>query len=103
MRRAFLASPAKFVRAATRLNFPNPTRIFDAARNGVSFVGHDGVFDIRFLVDAGALDDGTGPQLSEANCLAAFDRLLDSIHDVAREAYSSNPLASHGLSAADFR
>ena len=86
-----------------RLNFPNLTSIFDTARNGVSSVGHEGVFDIRFLVDAGALDDRTGLEMSEANCLAASDRLRDSIHDVAREAYSHNPLASHGLSAADFR
>ncbi len=103
MRRAFLVPLAKFVRAAMRLNFPNLTRIFDTARNGVSFVGHEGVFDIRFLVDAGALDDGTGLEMPEANCLAASDLLRDSIHDVAREAYSNNPLASYELSAADFR
>ena len=91
------------MRAAITLNFPNPTRIFDETRNGASFVGHDGIFEIRFLVNAGALDDGAGLEMSEANCLSAFDRLLDLIHDVAREAYSNNPLASYTLSAADFR
>jgi Protein of unknown function (DUF1488) len=37
------------------LAFPNPSRSFDEARNGVVFFGHDGVFEIRFFVEAGAL------------------------------------------------
>ena len=37
------------------LAFPNPSRSFDEARNAVLFFGHDGVFEIRFFVEAGAL------------------------------------------------
>jgi hypothetical protein len=37
------------------LAFPNPSRTFDEARNAVLFFGHDGVFKIRFFVEAGAL------------------------------------------------
>ena len=37
------------------LNFPNPSRSFDAARNGVRFTGHDGLFEVSFLVEAAAL------------------------------------------------
>jgi hypothetical protein len=89
---------------AMTLNFPNPTRSFDEMRNAVCFVGHDGMFEIRFFVEAGALADGAeGSRMSEAKCLSAFDRLRGSIHDVAREAYSNNHLNSYTLSAADFR
>lgn len=34
--------------------FPNPSRSFDVNRNGVRFVGHDGVFGIPFIVMASA-------------------------------------------------
>jgi len=87
------------------LNFPNPTRSFDEMRNAVRFVGHDGVFEIRFFVEAGALA-GRGAQesrMSEAKCLSAFDRSRGSIEDVARKAYSSKRLNFYTLSAADFR
>ena len=40
---------------AMTLNFPNPTRSFEEMRNAVCFVGHDGIFEIRFFVEAGAL------------------------------------------------
>lgn len=87
------------------LNFPNPTRSFDAMRNAVRFVGHDGLFEIRFLVEAGALAEGgaLGREISESKCLSAFDRLRGSIHDVAREAYANKRQSVYMLSAADFR
>jgi hypothetical protein len=37
------------------LAFPNPSRSFDEVRNAVRFIGHDGMFQIRFFVEAGAL------------------------------------------------
>ena len=37
------------------LAFPNPSRSFDDARNAVRFIGHDGMFEVRFFVEAGAL------------------------------------------------
>jgi hypothetical protein len=87
------------------LNFPNPSRSFDEARNAVRFVGHDGIFEIRFFVEAGALAGGGAPGsgISEAKCLSAFDQSRASIHDVAREVYSNKRLSSYTLSAADFR
>lgn len=87
------------------LNFPNPTRSFDETRNAVRFVGHDGLFEIRFFVEAGALaEGGMAPrEMSEENCLSAFDRLLGSIHDVARVAYSHKRLNAYTLCASDFR
>ena len=85
---ALLLDACRSREPAMTLNFPNPTRSFDEMRNAVCFVGHDGIFEIRFFVEAGALaDDGGahGSRMSEAKCLSAFDRLRGSIHDVARE------------------
>ena len=53
------------------LAFPNPSRSFDEVRNAVRFIGHDGMFQVRFLVEAGALEKsgtelrGTGAVGSE--------------------------------------
>jgi Protein of unknown function (DUF1488) len=59
------------------LAFPNPSRSFDEAMNAVLFFGHDGVFEIRFFVEAGALAiSGTAlptMPMSEARCLSVFD------------------------------
>jgi hypothetical protein len=87
------------------LNFPNPTRSFDETRAAVHFVGHDGIFEIRFLVEAGALADSAEPGggVSESKCLSAFDNMRVTIHDVARRAYSNKRLSSYRLSVADFR
>lgn len=89
------------------LAFPNPSRSFDEARNAVRFIGHDGMFQIRFFIEAGALTKShiairnTGTL--EAKCLSAFDALRTSIQDVARKAYSHGRRDSYTLTAADFR
>lgn len=87
------------------LSFPNPTRSFDEKRNAVQFVGHDGVFEVRFFVEASALaDDESGDAtIFVANCLSAFDTMRDSIEKFARKAYSNKRLNSYTLSAANFR
>jgi hypothetical protein len=89
------------------LAFPNPSRSFDEMRNAVRFFGHDGMFEIRFFVEADVLAksdialhrSGT----SEATCLSAFDARRASIHDVARQVYSRGRLNSYTLMPADFR
>ena len=59
------------------LAFPNSSRSFDEARNAVRFIGHDGMFEVRFFVEAGALaraDARVGKtKPSESECLRAFD------------------------------
>ena len=55
------------------LAFANPSRSFDEARNAVQFFGHDGVVEIRFFVEAGALGISGTAGMSEAKCLSAFD------------------------------
>ncbi len=88
------------------LAFPNPTRSFDETRNAVGFIGHDGMFAVRFFIEAGALAKSftqlrqTGA--TETKYLAAFDALVMSIHDVARKAYSHRRRDSYTLTAADF-
>jgi hypothetical protein len=89
------------------LAFPNPSRSFDEVRNAVRFMGHDGMFQIRFFVEAGALTTADAAKREagalEARCLTAFDALRTSIYDVAREAYSHGRCDSYTLTAADFR
>jgi hypothetical protein len=89
------------------LSFPNPSRSFDDEQNVVRFSGHDGMSQVRFLVEAAALEKsgaelrGTAP--SEAKCLAAFDSMRTSIYDAARKAYSHRRRDFYTLTTADFR
>ena len=87
------------------LAFPNPSRSFDEARNAVRFYGHDGMFEIRFYVEAAALAKGRprSPGMSETECLSAFDAMRASIHEVARKIYSKRHCKLNTLTAADFR
>ena len=89
------------------LAFPNPSRSFDQVRNAVRFTGHDGMFEVRFFVEAGALQQSDaalhGSGASEKNYLAAFDALRTRIQNVARKAYSHCRCDSYTLTAADFR
>jgi hypothetical protein len=89
------------------LLFPNPSRSLDEKRNAVRFIGHDGMFEVRFFVEAEALviaDAELGrSEISESKLLSAFDALRLPIYDVARKAYSSGRRDSYTLTAADFR
>lgn len=85
------------------LEFPNRSRSFDEARNAVRFIGHDGMFEVPFFVEAAALARPGSTELSQTDCLTAFDAARGSIHDVAREAYSHGRRTSYILTAADFR
>ena len=89
------------------LLFPNASRSFDEKRNAIRFIGHDGMFEVRFFVEAEALmiaDAELGrSEISELKLLSAFDALRLSIYDVARRAYSSGRHDPYTLTAADFR
>ncbi len=92
-------------RPTMTLRFPNPSRNFDAPRNGVGFYGHDGVFEIRFFVEAAALAGSASRDagLSEDQCLRAFDSLREPIEEAARKAYVSSGRNSYVLRVADIR
>jgi Protein of unknown function (DUF1488) len=83
------------------LIFPNRSRSFDEARKAVRFLGHDGMFEVPFLIRADALAGQGSSEMTEADCLAAFDAARDLIHEVALRAYSRG--RSTILTAADFR
>ena len=88
------------------LSFPNASRSFDDEQNAVRFSGHDGMSQVRFLVEAAALEKSgvslRGTATSEAKCLAAFDAMRTSIYDAARKAYSHRRHDFYTLTAADF-
>lgn len=85
------------------LAFPNPSRSFDEARKAIRFIGHDGMFEVPFFVEVGALVKPDKPAPTEAESLTAFDAEVGSIHDVAREAYANGRRTSYTLTAVDFR
>ena len=87
------------------LSFPNPSRNFNEARRGVSFSGHDGMFEIVFFVE-GAVLAGRQPApapLTEQQYLSAFDAMRTSIHDVALKVYASRHRQTNTLTTTDFR
>ncbi|ASP86567.1 DUF1488 domain-containing protein [Sinorhizobium meliloti] len=89
------------------LLFPNSSRSFDEKRNAIRFLGHEGMFEVRFFVEADALvvaDAELGrSKVSESKLLSAFDALRSSVYDVARKAYSGGRRDCYTLTAAHFR
>jgi hypothetical protein len=87
------------------LNFPNPSRQFDERRKAIRFSGYDGVFEVRFMVEASALAEaGTPPaDMTEPKCLEAFDRRVAKVHEAARTAYARQRREDYTLSASDLR
>ena len=71
------------------LNFPNPSRSFDASGNRVRFWGYDRAIEVSFFVEEDALQK-LYPQMSkaEAGFLEAFDATRARIYEVASEVYS---------------
>jgi hypothetical protein len=87
---------------ASKLEFPNPTRSFDEARNAVRFVGYENMVPIAFFVEVEALLKLGASSASEAECLAAFDASLKLMHDTARKAHSSGSSRPCTLTITDF-
>ncbi|UCI24912.1 DUF1488 domain-containing protein [Mesorhizobium sp. B2-8-5] len=89
------------------LAFPNPSRSFDETRNAVCFIGHDGMFQVRFFVEVEALgtfgDHPGGRETAENAYLSAFDALRGSIQDAASKAYARERRNSYTLTSTGFR
>jgi Protein of unknown function (DUF1488) len=87
------------------LNFPNPSRSFDASRSRVRFWGYEGAVEISFFVDEGALRR-LCPEMSsvEAGFLSAFDAARKRIHKVAAKVYAraGKGVSAFSLAADDF-
>jgi len=88
-----------------RLNFPNPSRSFDAGRSLVCFWGYDSAIEVSFFVAADTLKllcpDMTG---AEAGFLKAFDSARSRIHEVADKVYVRSRKGTYAyiLAAEDF-
>ena len=85
------------------MNFPNPSRSYDAARRVVRFWGHDRSMESTFFVTADALlRIQPNLQLGEAGLLRAFDKNRDLIYAAAARIYSRGRKGSYDLTATDF-
>ena len=74
------------------LEFPNPSRSYDAARHCVCFWGYDNSREITFLVDDAVirnLQPGAGSD--ERSILGAFDQFREKLLEIARKRYVSGP------------
>jgi len=87
------------------LNFPNPSRSFDAGKNRVLFWGYDRSIEVSFFVEADALKR-LCPEMSgaETGFLQAFDAERKRIHEVANKVYvrGGRGTYSYILAAKDF-
>jgi Protein of unknown function (DUF1488) len=88
-----------------RLNFPNPSRCFDASRSRVCFWGYDSAIEVSFFVEADALKR-LCPEMSsaETGLLQAFDAARNRIQDVADKVYVRGGKGTYAyiLAAEDF-
>ncbi|MCG6866832.1 MAG: DUF1488 domain-containing protein [Thiogranum sp.] len=88
-----------------RLNFPNPSRSFDASRSRVCFWGYDSAIEVSFFVESGALQR-LCPEMSgaETGLLEAFDAARSRIHEVADKVYvrGGKGVCAYSLVAEDF-
>ena len=87
------------------INFPNPSRSFDASKNRVRFWGYDSALEISFFVDVAVLQK-LNPEMSlaEGSVLKAFDAALERIHSVALKAYKhgNKGIYDYSLTVEDF-
>jgi hypothetical protein len=87
------------------LNFPNPSRSFDATKNRIRFWGYDSAMEVPFFVEADALKK-LCPEMTtvEAGLLKAFDAARQRIHRVANSVYARGPkgATAYILAAKDF-
>ncbi len=85
------------------LQFPNASRSFDEQRKTVRFQGYDGMFEIRFLVEADALIRTADRSAVEPDYLNAFDSQRSVIQKAAVKVYERNRRSSYTLTADDLR
>ncbi|MGF6599879.1 hypothetical protein P3T23_004613 [Paraburkholderia sp. GAS448] len=81
------------------LNFPNPSRSYDASRHCVVFWGYDNSREIAFQVDEAVLSNlSPGMGSDESSMLAAFDLHHDRVLLLARGVYSGGPQNRYRIS-----
>jgi hypothetical protein len=81
------------------LQFPNPSRSYDASRHCVCFWGYDNSREITFQVDDAmlrTLQPGAGSD--ERSILGTFDQFREKLLDIARKQYVAGPQNRYSLS-----
>ena len=86
-------------RVIVALQFPNPSRSYDATRHCVCFWGYDNSREITFQVDDAMLrnlqpDAGS----DERSILGAFDQFREKLLEIARKRYVSGPQNRYSIS-----
>ena len=86
------------------LNFPNPSRSYDAEGHRIRFWGHDNAIEVAFFLDEGAIFKlAPRTQNAELGILSAFDAARDRIMEVAARVYApSRGQRAYTLAATDF-
>jgi hypothetical protein len=85
------------------IGFPNQMRSFDEEAGTIRFSGYDGVMEVRFVLEAPALEQIAGLSRSpDTAYLDAFDRCRDEIETAASRAYRKTRKSLVWLSSADF-
>ncbi|MFP3569858.1 DUF1488 domain-containing protein [Paraburkholderia sp. SIMBA_030] len=81
------------------LQFPNPSRSYDAARHCVCFWGYDNSREITFQVDDAMLRN-LQPEAGsdERSILDAFDQFREKLHEIARNQYVDGPQNRYKIS-----
>jgi len=85
------------------IGFPNSMRSFDEEAGTIRFSGYDGVMEVRFLLEAPALERLAGLTRSpDTAYLDAFDRHRKQIETAAIRSYGKRRASLVRLSFADF-
>ncbi|MEM5456626.1 MULTISPECIES: DUF1488 family protein [Paraburkholderia] len=81
------------------LNFPNPSRSYDASHHCVNFWGYDNAREIAFTVNRSVISN-LSPSVGsdEPAVLAAFDRHREQILTLARGLYLGGPQNRYTIS-----
>ncbi|MEM5472781.1 DUF1488 family protein [Hoeflea sp. AS60] len=85
------------------IGFPNEMRSFDEDAGIFRFSGYDGVMEVRFMLEAPALERLAGLTRSpDTDYLAAFDGRRAQIETAAIRSYKKNRKNLIRLSSEDF-
>jgi hypothetical protein len=81
------------------LQFPNPSRSYDASRHCVCFWGYDNSREITFQVDDAMLRNlQPGAGYDERSILHTFDQFREKLLEIARERYVGGPQNRYSIS-----
>ncbi len=81
------------------LQFPNPSRSYDASRHCVCFWGYDNSREITFMVDDAMLKNlRPGVGSDEVSVLRVFDEFRENVLEIAKKLYVGGPQNRYSIS-----